>query len=250
MFEGVRAVLFDLDGTVYYGGQIIDGANDAIEHCRRLNKRVFFLTNNSTKTRQQVFNKLRGMGISCRLEEIVTSGYMSALYLLHQGIDKLYVCGTDSLCEELRSLGVSMYPPDGAKNLLIGYDPEFDYERLTIAVRVAMHAENIIACNKERVFQGEGALLFPGCGAMVTPIEWCSGREVDFLVGKPNTLLLETLCCEFGYEPSEILMVGDTYESDVLMANRFGCSSVLVSNNQYSDTVSIRSIGELVHLFG
>ena len=62
--------LFDLDGTIYYGSKIIDGANDAIEHCRSLGKRVFFLTNNSTRTRQQIFDKLRGMGIDCEFEEV------------------------------------------------------------------------------------------------------------------------------------------------------------------------------------
>ena len=250
MFEQVKAVLFDLDGTIYYGSSIIPGANEAIDYCRSLGKRVFFLTNNSTKTRMQIFNKLQGMGISCRFEEVVTSGYVSALYVQQRELPNLYVCGTDNLRKELHDCGVKLAEADVADNLLIGYDPDFDYTKLTIAVRVAMRAKNVIACNKERVFRGEGAKFFPGCGGMVAPIEWCSGHVVDYLVGKPNTLLLETLAIEFGFSKEELLMVGDTYESDVLMANRFGCPSVLVSNTVYSDTTSIGSIGEFLNSVG
>ena len=248
MFESVKAVLFDLDGTVYYGNEIISGANEAIEHCRAQGKRVFFLTNNSTKTRQQVFDKLQGMGISCQLDEAVTSGYVSALYALQRGLRGVFICGSDSLRDELRSMGVELSGPGEAKILLIGYDPDFDYAKLTVAMRVAMQADEIIACNKERSFRGQDAELFPGCGGMVAPIEWCSGRSVDCVVGKPNTLPLEVLCREFGFEKDDLLMVGDTYESDIAMASRFGCASILVGEEERPDTVVIRSIGDIVGL--
>lgn len=248
MFEETKAVLFDLDGTIYYGSKIIDGANEAIDHCRDCGKRVFFLTNNSTKTRRQIFDKLQGMGISCNYEEVITSGYVSALHVLQNGIKNLYVCGTDNLRLELEDFGIKPVSEDEAENLLIGYDPDFDYVKCTIAVRVAKKAKRLIACNKERVFQGEGAKWFPGCGAMVAPIEWCSNRQVDYVVGKPNTLLLETLCDEFDLKKDEVLMVGDTYESDILMANRFGCPSILISDNEYLDTISVGKICEIANI--
>lgn len=50
----IDAVLFDLDGTIYEGSRIIDGANEAIVYFRDNGKKVFFTTNNSTKTRQQI----------------------------------------------------------------------------------------------------------------------------------------------------------------------------------------------------
>lgn len=248
MFEGVKAVLFDLDGTIYHGSKIIDGANEAIAHCRRLGKRVFFLTNNSARTRQQVLGRLQSMGIECVLEEVITSSYVSALSVLQQGFANLYVCGTDDLKAELRASGVEPVSADVAENLLVGYDPEFTYAKCAEAVRVAVHAKTIVACNKERVFRGEGAKLFPGCGAIVAAIEWSANREVDYLVGKPNTLLLETLCREFGYGVDDIVMVGDTYESDILMASRFGCASVLVGGEERDDTVVIDQIGDIVDI--
>lgn len=75
MFEDTKAVAFALDGTVYRGSQLIDGVDEVIRHCRKLGKSIFFLTNNSSETRSQIFHKLRGMGIDCTFREVLTSGY-------------------------------------------------------------------------------------------------------------------------------------------------------------------------------
>lgn len=248
MFEDVKAVAFDLDGTIYYGSKIIEGANEAIEHCRACGKQVFFLTNNSTKTRAQIFEKLRGMGVACAASEVWTSGYVAALYARREGLRNVYLCGSANLACEFEGLGVPVAGPDEAENLLIGYDPAFTYEKMTTAVRVALKARRIIACNKEKTFLGEGALAYPGCGGMVAPIEWCAERSADYVIGKPNTLMLDMLCEQLGLETHQVMMVGDTYGSDILMANKKGCPSVLIGTREYADTVTIERIGDLVHL--
>ena len=250
MFEETHVVMFDLDGTIYYGSKIIDGANEAIQHCRKLGKQVFFLTNNSTKTREQIYEKLRGMDIDCAFDEVLTSGYVAALYAKKEKFENIYLCGSADLAKEFDALEIAIAGVETARNLFIGYDPEFTYEKLTNAVRVAMQAEKIIACNKERTFLGEGALPFPGCGGMVAPIEWCSGHMADYVIGKPNTLMLDITSERLGVSPGEMLVVGDTYESDILMANRFGCPSVLIGTQEYGDTVTVEHIGELVNLIG
>ena len=248
MFEQTKAVMFDLDGTIYYGSKIIDGANAAIEHCRNLGKRVYFLTNNSTKTRQQIFERLQGMGVSCTLEEVLTSGYVATLYAKREGLQNIYLCGSANLAAEFENLGISVASPETAESMLIGYDPEFSYEKLTQAVRVAKRARIILACNKEKTYLGEGAQLFPGCGGMVAPIEWCAERPCDYTIGKPNTLMLDIVCEQLGLEAEQIMMVGDTYESDILMANKKGCPSILIGTRHYADTVTVEHIGDLVNL--
>lgn len=61
-------VLFDLDGTIYYGSKIIPGANETIDFFRESGKKIFFTTNNSTKTRAQIYEKLFDMSVNCKLE--------------------------------------------------------------------------------------------------------------------------------------------------------------------------------------
>lgn len=250
MFEDTKAVAFALDGTVYRGSKLIDGIDEVIRHCRKLGKSVFFLTNNSSETRSQIFHKLRNMGIDCTFREVLTSGYAAALYAHRERLTNIYVCGSKNLVSECEKLSVHSVEPDEAENMLIGLDPEFDYEKLAIASNVALKVDKVIACNKERSYPGEEDCLMPGCGGMVSSVEWCSGRMVDLTIGKPNTFMLKEVSEQLGLAPAEILVVGDTYDTDILMANKFGSPSVIVSSHVYGDTVSVENIRELLTLIG
>jgi len=246
IFAHRNAVLFDLDGTVYYGDTLIPGASESIDACRKAGLSVMFLTNNSTKTRSQIRGRLRGMGVDCALDEVMSSGFAAASYAARMGLRDVFVCGSDDLAREFEDLDVPLaIDPPRACNLVIGYDPRFDYSKLTCAVRVAMQAETVIACNRERTYAGKDAQAFPGCGGMVAPIEWCSGHAVDYVVGKPNARMVEIACELAGCDPVHAVMVGDTYESDIVMAQDAGCGCVLVGAAHGRDVAAVGSIAEI-----
>lgn len=247
--DDIKVVMFDLDGTVYYGSKIIPGANEAIHFFRNQGKSVFFTTNNSTKTRAQIFERLRGMGIDCNLGEVLTSGFLAALYALKNGLEDLYVFGSQDLRQELEEAGVSVCQDESASNLLIGYDPAMTYEGLTTAVRVAMGANRVMACNRERVYPGERALPMPGCGAMTAPVEWCANRECDVIIGKPSTTMVKLVCDEVDAEASEVLVIGDTYETDILMARRASCRSILIGGEPRRGVATFENIGLVPQAF-
>ena len=106
MFEQIKAVLFDLDGTIYYGSKLIDGADQVVDAFRRQGKEIFFLTNNSTKTRSQIHDKLLKMGLSCNEDEVYTSGYATGLYIKKQEYKDVYVFGTQALKSEFEKMGI------------------------------------------------------------------------------------------------------------------------------------------------
>ena len=91
--------------------------------------------------------------------------------------------------------------------------------------------------------------MLPGCGAMTAPIEWCSGREFDVIIGKPSILMVKIVSDELGIGAREILVVGDTYESDVLMARRASCRSVLIADSSRRDVRTVSSIASLPAVF-
>ncbi len=150
---------------------------------------------------------------------------------------------------EFNGLGVQINQNETAENLLIGYNPLMTYDDITESLQVALHAKNIMACNKERVFPGENSKLMPGCGAMTAPIEWCAQRECDIIIGKPNTLMVELLCEQEKLDPGRFLIIGDTFESDIRMADRAGCKSILISDKKSPDCVSVSSIKDVKLLF-
>lgn len=244
MFE---AVLFDLDGTIYYGSQIIDGANDTIKFFRKKNKKIFFVTNNSTKTRKEIYEKLKAMGIDVNLDEVLTSGYLAATYALNTKMKDIYIFGSANLFQEFRDKGVLVNQTETAENLLIGYNPDITYAELAKATRIALKAKKIIACNRERMYPGENAKLMPGCGAMTAPIEWCANRRCDIVLGKPNTFMIEFLVDHMKIPAASMLVIGDTYESDIEMAKCAGCHSILLDDNLNlkNDTLVIKNVKEV-----
>ncbi len=243
MKQKLKAILLDLDGTIYYGSRLINGADQAVEYFRTHGIKVFFLTNNSTKTRKQIQEKLIRMGMECSEEEIYTSGYASALYAARMGYDSVYIFGTESLKKEFTDAGIQV--AEHAPVVVIGYDMGFDYEKLTDALQVALYAETIIACNTETHYPGENAMRMPGCGAMVGALEGSLGRKVNYIVGKPNTLLLKIICEQQGLDKSEIMVVGDTYESDIIMSREFGCRSVYIHPEECGNVITAVSIKDI-----
>ena len=247
--NSVDIVLFDLDGTVYYGSKIIDGANDTINFFRQHGKQVYFTTNNSTKTRKQIYERLIGLGVDCRLEEVLTSGYLAALLAKKRFMEDIYIFGSKNLISEFEEQGIKVNQEETAQNLLIGYDPDMTYEGLTKAVQVALHARCIMACNKERVYPGDNARLMPGCGAMTAPIEWCANRQCDFIIGKPNITMVEHLSAEKNVPANRFLVIGDTFESDIAMANVAGCQSILISKVENKNVLTVESIKNIPEYF-
>lgn len=244
MYEDIKAVLFDLDGTIYYGSKLIDGADKVVNAFRDSGKIVLFMTNNSTKSRNQICEKLAGMGVECRKEEIYTSGYAAALYAKKKGYSSVYIFGTDALEAEFFETGI--ISSDRADVVVIGYDMEFNYKKLTKALQVAFDAKALIACNREKNYPGENAMRMPGCGAMVAALEGSLGKTVDYVVGKPNPLLLDIICSEQNFNKNDILVIGDTYESDIEMSNLYGCRSIYIGNEVHKNTVTVSRINDIL----
>lgn len=243
MFKNIKAVLFDLDGTIYLGEELIPGAKEVVNRLREMGKEIYFMTNNSTKNRNEIKEKLNNMGLTCQLEEMYTSGYAAALYVKNNCYTDVFISGTDALKKEFFDMGINV--TDKAKVMVIGYDKAFDYNKITDALQVGLSADVIIACNKERHYPVEGGKRLPGCGAMVGAIEGSLGRPVDYVVGKPNPLLLDIICKDTGHNSTDIMVIGDTYESDILMSKDYGCKSIYIGSD-YKECTHVTSISRIL----
>ena len=60
--SGVDAVFLDLDGTIYLGGELIEGAEAFLERCKEKGVKRYFLSNNSSKSVKQYLTKLHALG--------------------------------------------------------------------------------------------------------------------------------------------------------------------------------------------
>jgi phosphoglycolate phosphatase len=97
----------------------IPGAQELVIKLRSLGKKIFFLTNNSTKTREEFVDKFNVLGFEASLEEIVATAHLAALYLKERNFGgKVYVLGTTGITRELDNVGIESLPV-GVKLLVL-----------------------------------------------------------------------------------------------------------------------------------
>jgi HAD superfamily hydrolase (TIGR01450 family) len=241
----IRAVALDLDGVVYEGEHVIEGAVETIDMLREWGIDVYFVTNNSGKKRASLAAKLNTMGIISNVDHILTSGYSAAILIDRLSVsrdERILIIGSNELEEEIALLNGNVIHELPADILVVGFDKAFNYERLSLGLNALRQGATFVACNRDRVFPVGNDQVLPACGPIVAALEWASGREADYVAGKPNSMMLEWIAQERGFKPHDILVVGDTIESDIAMAIQFGCPSVLIAHDD-----SLQSVTEEMH---
>ena len=245
--SNVRAAVFDLDGTVNYGEKIIPGAKETIDFLRSKGIRILFATNNSGKTRGFLTEKLRRLGIECEEGDVYNSGYVAVRLIEEKGLRNVYVVGSNSFKDEISKVS-NLVDEDHADTLVVGIDTRFDYERMTAALRAALNSKTIVFCNEDVSYIGEGERIFPGAGAMTSFVRTCSGKEPDHIVGKPNTPMFELISRNTGIPCEEMVMIGDSYRSDVGFARNAGAKCILIGEER-DDVVCVPDVGSIPKLF-
>ena len=72
--ENIKCYLLDMDGTIYLGNELINGAKEFLEKLKEKKIRYIFLTNNSSKNKNRYVEKLNKLGIEAHREDIFSSG--------------------------------------------------------------------------------------------------------------------------------------------------------------------------------
>lgn len=235
----VRVVIFDLDGVLYRGEEPMPGAVETVRRVRDSGRRVIYATNNSSRTRADYVVRLRAFGLNADLDDVVTSAFATARYLIEKGLrpkDALIVGAPGFRAELFESDAIAgeheVRPFSEADDrtpadiVLVGKDDTFDYHKLAAGQRALLAGAPFIAANKDARYPVEGRLL-PGAGSIVAALEAASGR-VAVCVGKPEPFMFEEALRRAGARGEEALVVGDSLDTDVLAARRIGATSVLI----------------------
>ncbi|KAH1146775.1 hypothetical protein GYH30_042121 [Glycine max] len=134
LFDSLEAFLFDCDGVIWKGDELIDGVPQTLEMLRAKGKKLVFVTNNSLKSRSQYAEKFRSLGISVSQDEIFSSSFAAAMYL------KVYVIGGEGILEELRLAGIAAFggPGDANKTINLKQNCFVEYDKSVGAVVVGI----------------------------------------------------------------------------------------------------------------
>ena len=225
--EAYDCVLLDLDGVVFRGNEPVPGARETLDALRGRGTRVVFLTNNSSRTPDQVATKLDAIGITADPAEVVTSAQATAEFLATRGVASVFAIGGEGVNEALTGEGIRLVNGDTpeADVVVVGIDEGFTYAKLRTACVLIRDGSGFVATNRDVTFPAPGGLVWPGAGSLVAAVVAATGQEPE-VVGKPFAPLFEAgLRRARGRRP---LVVGDRLDTDIEGANRLGWDSLLV----------------------
>ncbi|MFD1020242.1 HAD-IIA family hydrolase [Thalassobacillus hwangdonensis] len=227
--RNLKGYIFDLDGTVYLGNKLIDGADTVINSLLDEGKKVLFLTNKTIESRQRYVEKLRGFNIEARLENILNPTLTLTDYLrVHHPDAGLYIIGEQPIKDELALAGFQgAMTPAETDIVVLSWDRDFHYDHLNFAYQAVKLGAKMIATNPDRTCPVEVGDV-PDCAGMIGAVEAVAGKKIDVQIGKPSVLTIEAALKILQLKPEECVMIGDRLETDIRMGVEGGMKTALV----------------------
>jgi arabinose operon protein AraL len=224
--------VFDLDGTIYLGDELLPGVRRLIRKLRELGKRVVFLSNNATRDPEMYAEKLGRLGLETSSSEVVNTVVTMTEWLLKNHPDAtVFPISEEPLKESLRKAGIRMSEdPEEIDIVIASYDRTFEYRKLQIAFDAIWFYKRamLVTTNPDRYCPYPGGRGEPDAAAIVAAIEACTGTECRVNVGKPDPIMLETVMGLIGLDKEECVMTGDRLYTEIRMAKNAGMPSAVV----------------------
>ncbi|MBM7096863.1 HAD-IIA family hydrolase [Bacillus sp. H-16] len=253
-----KGFIFDLDGTVYLGDEIIEGVPEAINALREKGHKILFLSNKSIASREDYLHKLQKMGIDLTIDNIINSNVAAAHYIKEHAApsESAWVIGERPLLDELEKAGVPVTnEPLDASYVVLGWDRDFNYAKLNMAFQAWRNGATVVATNPDRTCPMENNSEIPDCGAIIGAFEGAAGQPVDVIAGKPSSTVTDIALQTLQLKPEDCYIIGDRLETDIKMGLDNNMKTVLVlsgittidmwKNSKYQPDYTLTSVKEI-----
>jgi len=247
----IKFIIFDLDGVFYRDHDVIDGGKDIIKFLDANKIGYCFLTNNSCFPLQTYQEKLKVCGITINEEKIITTTSLLCSYITSKQFQDIYVLGSPHLksilYEKFRHNDVN---PDA---LVVGMYDLINLEDISKAISVLEKDSEIIAANPDKLIPKKDGFGLE-CGIILDILHSVTNKK-SFVVGKPNAYAFDFILENFNVKREEVLMVGDTYDTDILGALNSDIKAAWVQTgnvlpkdiNQHQ-FISLKSLHDLIKI--
>ncbi|NCV54332.1 MAG: HAD-IIA family hydrolase [Betaproteobacteria bacterium] len=234
----MKKIALDLDGTIYSGKKLISGSKKAIDLLLENEFEIYFTTNNSSQTIEEISFKLEALlNINVNKNSVITPLVMLSSYLMKNN-QNIFIYGSESLKKYVSNLNYKLTKLQESKNIVIGRKDVIDKNLINEMINKIRQGSIPIALNKDLTFPSEGKEL-PGNGAVVKILEDDLGVSIKSL-GKPddvysNYFLEKNIDIDY--------VIGDRVDTDVLFGNKINAISILVKsgiNNFLPETLANR----------
>jgi HAD superfamily hydrolase (TIGR01458 family) len=228
-FQVIKGLLFDLDGVLYVGSQVIEGAIEAVEHIRASGIPCRFVTNTSTLSLGSLQQKINSLGFSISKQEVVSAPQVALLYLKQQPNPVCRLLLSDDVKQDFMEFQQS---DTDAEYIIIGdIGDAWSYRLMNEVFNCLMNGAKLIAIHKNRFWQtGEGLQM--DIGGFVDALEYASKTEA-IIIGKPSVEFFRLALSTMGVQPAEVAIIGDDIDADVGGGQQAGLKGILVKTGKY-----------------
>src|SRR5437667_8460997 len=238
--------LIDLDGVIYRENHLLPGAADFVQVLNATGTPFLFLTNNSAPTPEDLAVRLKHLGIyGISARHFYTSALNTADFLSETDpACTVFVIGEGGILTALheRKIANDAIRP---RYVVIG-EGAATMEQLTKAHVCIERGARLLATNPDNWCPVSSDKTRPGAGATAAFLEASTGRQAYYL-GKPNGYMFHRArrkLAELALGPlDEVVMIGDTMETDVRGAIEAGMHAFLV----LSGSTPFEAVGDYVY---
>lgn len=226
-----QTYLIDLDGTMYRGKDKIPEAKDFIQRLHDEKIDFYYLTNNSTKTPQQVADNLvNNHQILATADQVITPSLATAGYIQNMFGDEItnksaYVIGEYGLKSAIFGTGIKLEEtnPDV---VIVGLDYDVTYHKFELATLAIKRGAFFIGTNADTNLPNERGLV-PGAGSVISLVETAVQHKAKY-IGKPEPTIIDFAAQVKGFDPTKAVMVGDNYNTDIKCGINANVDTLLV----------------------
>ena len=231
VFEGIAALLIDLDGVLYVEDELVAGALEAVSRLRDRGLALRFVTNTTAHSRERTLEKLIGLGVPVVEHELVTPAALAVRHCHERGHERVALVMNDEVKRDFAELKETAAHADA---VIVGdLGPAFGYDVLNRAFRQVMEGAELIALQKNRYWMRADGLSLD-VGPFVAAIEFATGTEA-YVVGKPAHAFFAEVLADLEATAAATAMVGDDIESDIGGALDAGLAAILVRTGKYRE---------------
>ncbi|MCX7668823.1 MAG: HAD-IIA family hydrolase [Anaerolineae bacterium] len=226
--RALRGFIFDMDGVIYRGQEVVPGAADFIAGLRRRGIPFVYLTNNSSTPAAKVAARLRGMGIEATPDEIIISAEVTAAAVGRAVTGRrALVIGEEGLRQAMAAAGFALVEDHRqADVVVVGIDRQVTYERLREAALAIRRGAPFYATNTDRTLPSELGLV-PGAGAIVGFLEIATDVK-PVVFGKPAPGFFLYALRRLGTPAELTAAIGDRPDTDIIGAQQAGLRTIAV----------------------
>ena len=222
--------VFDLDGTIYLGSELLPGAARVLRALRELRRKVVFVSNNPTRDPEEYAVKLSDLGVPAPPSQVINTVVTTTDWLAVNAPEAtVFPVSEEPLKRALRRRDIRISEDPGEIDIVIAsYDRHFDYRKLQIAFDAIRAGARLMATNPDRFCPFPGGRGEPDAAAITAAIEACTGASCELHFGKPGPVMLQAVAAALELAPADCLLTGDRLTTDIQAAHEASMASALV----------------------